>query len=94
MIAFIIPLFFYALWIYVINQTNGYPEDVNLYNSYFPDFLQGRFATTILSIILCFIAVLLNGKNLKNPNPILRILSWFVVIVGGLLGFLNLFSMM
>ena len=94
MIAFMIPLSLYALWIYACNQTDGYPENVNLYDSYLADFLGGRFTTTILSFALCLIAVLLNAGNLKNSNSVLRTLSLFVVIVGSLLGFLNLFSMM
>jgi hypothetical protein len=93
-IFLIVPLLLYGLWIYAFNQTNGYPENVNLYDSYFPPFLRGRFTTTILSFLLCLFAVMLNLGNLKNSNRIFSIVSWLVVIVGGLLGFLNLFSML
>lgn len=93
-IAFIIPLSLYALWIYGCNQTSGYPENVPLYDSYLPDFLQGRFTTAIVSFVLCLIAVLLNGNNRDNQNPVLIGFFLFVVIVGSLLTLLNLFSVM
>jgi hypothetical protein len=93
-IIFFIPLVLFLLWIHACNQTSGYPENVNLYNSYFPEFLKGRFTTTVSSLALCIVAVGLNARNLKSSNRFMRIISWFVVITGGLLGFLNLFSMM
>ncbi|MFL5740683.1 MAG: hypothetical protein ACJ75B_10730 [Flavisolibacter sp.] len=93
-IIFLIPLFFFILWIYAFNHAQGYPDDVNLYQSYLPAFLKGRFTTTILSFVLCVIAAGLNLRNLKNSNRLLRGISWLVVIAAGLLGFLNLFSMM
>jgi uncharacterized membrane protein YhaH (DUF805 family) len=94
LIIFCIPLAFFLLWVHACNQTSGYPENVNFYNRYFPEFLTGRFTTTILSVVLCIIAISLNVRNLKDSNTSRRIVSWFVVIAGGLLSFLNLFSMM
>jgi len=93
-IIFLIPVLFFALWIHACNQTSGYPENVELYQSYFPSMLRGRFTTTVLSLVLCVIAIGLNVGNLNSSNKFLKIVSWFMVIVGGLLGFLNLFSMM
>jgi hypothetical protein len=93
-ILFSVPVLLFILWIHTCNQTSGYPENVNLYQSYLPSLLKGRFTTTMLSLILCVVAVGLNAKNLSNANKFLKIVSWFVVIAGGLLGFLNLFSMM
>lgn len=94
LVIFSVPLVLFLLWIHACNQTSGYPENVHLYDSYFPKFLTGRFTTTILSIVLCIVAVGLNVRNLDNSNKFLRVVSWFVVVAGGLLGALNLFSMM
>lgn len=93
-IIFIIPALFFVLWIHACNKTSGYPENVNLYQSYLPSLLKGRITTIILSFILCAIAVGLNARNLNNSNKFLKIVSWIIVITAGLLGFLNLFSMM
>jgi glycerol uptake facilitator-like aquaporin len=93
-LIFCIPLAVYILWIHACNQTNGYPENVKLFTSYFPEFLRGRFTVTVLSLVLCILAVTLNVRNLKSSNKFLRVMSWVIVIAGGLLGFLYLFSMM
>src|SRR4051812_45528906 len=93
-ILFLVPVLFFVLWIHACNQTNGYPDNVNLYQTYLPSLLRGRFTTTILSIIFCAIAVALNAGNLRNSNQLLKAVSWLVVIAGASLGFLNLFSMM
>lgn len=93
-IILLIPAWFFALWIYACNQTSGYPGNVNLYRHYLPPFLRGRFTTTILSFILCVAAVGLNVKNVNSSNNFLKAVSWVVVVTGGLLGLLNLFSMM
>lgn len=94
LVLFMIPLGLFLLWNHAFNETKGYPDNVNLYNSYFPGFLRGRFTTTILSFVLCVVAVILNSRNLNNPNRWLRAISWLVVAGGSLLGLLNLFSMM
>ena len=91
---FFLPVYFDALWLYACDHANGYPEDVELYKSYLPPLLRGRFTTIILSFILCTTAFTLNIGNLKSTNRVLKIVSWLIVIVSGILGFLNLFSMM
>jgi hypothetical protein len=92
-IIFIIPVALFVLWIYAFSKTSGYPENVNLYQSYLPSFLKGRLTTTLLSFVTCVIAVVLNARNLNAPNKS-RIVSWFVVIAASLLALMNLFSMM
>lgn len=89
-----VPVLFFVLWIHACNQTIGYPDNVTLYHSYFPMALRGRFTTTIVSFVLCGVVVLLNTANLQHPKPLTRITAWALVLVGGALGFLNLFSMM
>ncbi|MCY7356164.1 MAG: hypothetical protein LH609_01600 [Rudanella sp.] len=93
-IFFLIPVLFFALWIHACNQTSGYPENVELYQSYLPSVLKGRFTTTVLSLVLCVLAIGLNMGSLNSSNKFLKTVSWFTVIAGGLLGFLNLFSIM
>ena len=93
-IIFAVPVLFFILWIHACNQASGYPENVDLYQSYLPSLLRGRFTTAMLSVVLCAIAVCLNALNLNNANRYRKIVSWFVTIAGVLLGFFNLFSMM
>ena len=94
LLVFLIPLALFLLWVYACSQTAGYPHNVDLYQSYFPRFLRGRFTTTVLSLVLCLLAVGLSFRSLNDSNKLLKAVSWFVVTGGGLLGFLNLFSMM
>lgn len=90
----LIPLALFVLWIYAYNQTNRYPENVQLYNSYFPKFLSGRFTITIVSLVLCIAAVTLNIVSLKSKSRSLRVLSVCVIVIGCLLAVLDLFSVM
>jgi F0F1-type ATP synthase assembly protein I len=89
-----IPVVLFVLWAYACQVANGYPENVKLYNSFLPESLRGNSLSTILSIVFCIIAISLNTNNLKNPNLVFRLISWIIVIVGSLIGFLNIFSMM
>ncbi|MEJ2003881.1 MAG: hypothetical protein P8X57_02730 [Cyclobacteriaceae bacterium] len=91
---FIIPAAIYGLWINAVNKVEQHEQRVELFRSYFPEFLQGRFHITYLSIIFLVVAVwmfaIVIGKsegNLKYTAIILQVLS-------GLLLFLNVFSLM
>lgn len=93
-VLFIIPLGFFLLWVYACDQTNRYPDNVLLYNNYLPGFLKGRYTTSVLSFFCCALTLFLNARNLNDMNRRMKIISWVAVIASGLLGFLNLFSMM
>jgi len=93
-IIFLVPVTFLVLWIHAFYQPGSFADRVNMYLSYFPAFLRGPMTISLLSIVLCMVAVGLNAINLANENKLMKAVSLFIVIAGSLLGFLNLFSMM
>ena len=64
------------LWLYACQVTNGYPENVILYNSFLPVSLGGNSFTAIISIVFCIVAISLNASKLKSSNLLLKSISW------------------
>lgn len=94
LICLSIPFSIYSLWIYVIDLGTTQAERVSIFKDYFPDFLDGRWSTTIVSIIFSFSAVILSSINLKHLKRIWKIINVLILILSSILLFLNLFSMM
>lgn len=90
----VIPIYLLYLWFFACSQIDGYPDTVELYKSYLPQFLKGRYAVDLFSLPFCVAAILLNIRNLHCSVKWLRLFSWIVVILGGLTAFANLWSMM
>ncbi|OFY08185.1 MAG: hypothetical protein A2X05_15435 [Bacteroidetes bacterium GWE2_41_25] len=93
-IFILIPVSIFALWIYSANTETTQADSVEISNSYFPDFLQGRFDTIILSPTISDIAIILAIIGLKLPGKIRQNINLVILKVGSLLIFLNPFSMM
>ena len=94
LICLMIPFSIYILWIYVYNLGTTQAERVSIFKDYFPDFLDGRWSTTIISIIFSISAVILSSINLKHLKGIWKLINIIILIFSSLLFFLNLFSMM
>ena len=94
LICLIIPFSIFSLWIYVYKLGTTQAERVSIFKDYFPDFLDGRWSTTIISIILSISAVILSSINLKYLKGIWKLINIVILILSSLLLFLNLFSMM
>lgn len=94
LICLLIPLIIYGLWIYAFNLGTTQAERVTIFKDYFPDFLNGRWDTTFISIAFCVVAILLSTTNLKKIKNYWRTLNIFIIIISSLLLLLNLFSMM
>ena len=89
-----VPVSIFAIWIYVIDIELSQAEQVSIFNNYFPDFLHGRWDTTILSIVLCIAAIILSSLSLESKSKLWKAFSLVIVIISSLLFLLNLFSMM
>lgn len=93
-ICLMISFSVYILWIYVYNLGTTQAERVSIFKDYFPDFLDGRWSTTIISIIFSISAVILSNVNLKYLKGIWKFINIVILILSSLLLILNLFSMM
>lgn len=94
LVCLMIPFSIYILWIYVYNLGTTQAERVSIFMDYFPDFLDRRWSTTIISIIFSSTAVILISINLKHLRGIWKLINIVILIFSSLLLFLNLFSMM
>lgn len=93
-LLFIVPVIIYGLWIYAVNQVPTHEARVEIYHSYFPSFLQGRFDTTYLSIVFLIGSVVCFFKAIENTTGWFKAVTMTLLIMASLLLFLNLFSMM
>ena len=89
-----VPIYLLALWFYACSQINGYPDTQILYYSYLPKFLEGRYASSLFPLPFCAIAIITNIGSLECKENWIKWFSRIVVILGGLLTFANLWSMM
>jgi hypothetical protein len=94
LICLLIPLSIYALWIYVNDLGTTQAERVSVFKTYFPDFLNSRWSTTLLSIFFLIVAIIFSSNNLKLTEKKWKILNVIILVISSLLLFLNLFSMM
>ena len=89
-----IPLAIMILWIYSFNLGNTQAERVLIFNSYFPDFFQGRFSLENLSIVSCILAIILSSISMKFTGKLFKTLNIIILTFSILLLLLNLFQMM
>jgi hypothetical protein len=94
LICLIIPFLIYSLWIYVFNLGTTQAERVSIFKAYFPDFLEGRWSTTIISVIFSVSAIIISRINLKYLKGIWNLINILILILSSMMLFLNLVSMM
>ncbi|MEL0455559.1 hypothetical protein WJN01_04930 [Flavobacteriaceae bacterium SZ-1-7] len=91
----LIPFSIFGLWVYAASIGTSQPEAVDIFKNYFPDFLQGRYDTTILSIIFHVFAIILSGISLhKILDKFWKALNIATLVVSCFFLYLNIFSMM
>ncbi|WKD86697.1 hypothetical protein KCTC32516_02073 [Polaribacter huanghezhanensis] len=94
LISLLIPFSIYGLWIYVIDLGTTQKERVAIFKDYFPDFLNGRWSTTLLSIFFCALSITFSFMSIKSSEKLWKILNNIILISSSLLLLLNLLSMM
>lgn len=96
LICLIIPSSILGLWIYVCacNVGTPQPETVAIFKDYFPNFLDGRWGTTLFSMIFCVSSIVFSGISLKLSGKLWKVLNTIIVIISSFILFLNLWSMM
>ena len=88
------PLSIFGLWKHAFNLGDNQTDRVAIFKSYFPDFLNGRWDITYLSIAFCISAIILSSISLKLPGKLWKALNIIILVFSILLLSLNLFSMM
>ena len=90
----VIPISILGLWIHAFNSGDNQADRVSIFNAYFPEFMHGRYSTTLLSIAFCISAVILSIICLKSSKKLWKIINIAILVISSLLLLLNLFSMM
>ena len=95
-ICLLIPSSILGLWIYVCTQNVGtpQPEIVAIFKDYFPNFLHGRWDTTLLNMIFCVSSIVFSGISMKLTGKLWKVINTIIVIISSIMLFFNLWSMM
>ena len=89
-----VPLSISGLWILAFNSGVNQTERVEIFRSYFPGFMQGRFDLTILILAFCFLAFTSGLMGIKSPGKIWKSMNIFILVFSIVLAILNLFQLM
>jgi len=89
-----IPLIIIGLWVHAFNLGDNQNNRVEIFNTYFPDFLHGIYSTTLLSIAFCVAAIILSIICLKVSEKMWKILNIAILVISISLFLFNIFSMM
>ena len=90
----LIPCVFLGLWIYSFNSQSNHADRVAMFYQYFPDFLNGRYTLSLVSILFCFFGIIFSSIYWKKQSALLKSLSIVVFGAGGFIILLTLFSLM
>lgn len=88
-----IPILIQGLWIYASQSGTTPSQSIAIFNSYFPDFLQGSMG--YLSLIFCLMAIIISIICLNSSmSKLYETLHKIILSVSTLFLLLNLFQMM
>lgn len=89
-----IPLIILGLWIYAFNSGDSQPNRVEIFNHFFPDFLQGRYSVAYLSLAFSILSVCISFINISIKEMAWKALNILILVIGLFMVLLNLFQMM
>ena len=93
-IFILIPILLWELWNYCFNSQSNQAERVKMYNSYFPEFLNGQYTLSIISLLLSFLGTILSLIYFNKRTSFLKIANTIILVAGILMIMLSLFSLM
>ncbi len=94
LVCFFIPLSILGLWIYAFDLEDNQTDRVAIFNSYFPNFLHGRYDTTYLSLAFCLLSIVLSSVSLKLSGKLWKAMNIVILVFAIMLLLLNLFGLM
>lgn len=93
-ILVLIPILLWVLWNYCFTSQSNQADRVKMYHSYFPDFLDGRYTISFISLLLSFLGIILSLLYFNRRTSLLKFTNVIVLIAGILMTMLSLFSLM
>ena len=88
-VSLLIPCVFWGLWVYCFNSRSNQAGRVTMYDSYFPDFLHGRYTIAYLHLF-CIIGIILSSIYWSKKTFLLKSFSIIVLVAGGIMLLLNM----
>jgi hypothetical protein len=88
-----IALLIQLIWIGAFNAAETHVERVGIFNNFFPEFLQGGYTLTYLSVVFCVIAIILSNMTMKI-SAIWKTICLITLTISVLLLLLNLYQLM
>lgn len=92
-VCFSIPFTIYGIWIFSFNLGTTQAEKASIFKAHFPDFLDGRWTLTILSVIFSLTAIVISSSSIRQLKKTWKSVNFLIIIISSILLFLNLFSM-
>ncbi len=84
----------FILWTKVFDMADEHIERVAIYNSYLPQFMETRLASSGISILFGILGIVLASISLKTSHRILSAFNLLCIIVGGSVLILNIWSLL
>ncbi|MBL7811569.1 MAG: hypothetical protein JNL57_05050 [Bacteroidetes bacterium] len=88
------PSLTFILWQYASGVGKNQAQRVQIYHSFFPEFLNEPFVVTLVSLGFCALGVLLSAISLFVPGITWKVLNIVNIAILGLLTLLYLFWLM
>jgi hypothetical protein len=89
-----VPAYMFVLWIVACNQTPGYPYNQQLYQSWLPGFLHGRYASGLYGFACAALAIICSALAVPGANKTWKALTLVVLILACIMAAANLWSLM
>jgi hypothetical protein len=81
LLCMLVPLSIYGLWFSITRLDLTLPEKSALFDSYFPDFLQWRWASSHISVAFSLVGITLSGAGLNLQGKFWKALNIIVLTV-------------
>lgn len=95
-LCLILPILYWGLWIYTTSSHLTLPpqETTEVFLSYFPEFFRNVHTISLSVLILLVSSVVLSSIAFKQNRGWPKIMNTCVIILGGLIALLQLFTML
>jgi hypothetical protein len=93
-ICLLVPAFLFGLWQHAFDLGSNQLERVEIYESYLPDFLHGRYNGTMFSLAFSLLGMTFSIISINTKSKTWKALNILILVLCSLFTLLNLFWLM
>ena len=93
-VFFLVPFFYFILWVIIAGQYDTQAKSVAAFQKYLPPSLNGPLESTGLFIVLSLASVVLIANNREQPTKIMTYVTTVVLVLALMLVILLSFSLL